>query len=132
MDLNQHESELGLKSTRGRKPDQLLTKLAVKLQGSDGKPFWKCIALKCTHKAKGNLQASRVLKHSMTCAALREHDRIAYEEANAAGVNGSLSSQILSSESLSTTVPSASTTAVFLQSSDTLITSAGRLNPIPF
>lgn len=134
-----------MKSTRGRKPDNLLTKLAIKEQGPDGKPFWRCIAPKCTHKAKGNIQASRVLKHSMTCIALREHDSIVYDEANEAGVKGSLSSQISNSEAppqalAAATAGHTSTTAtsvtrthpVFTPSSDSLLSTAGTLNPVPF
>ena len=135
---NQHEST---KSNRGRKPDQLLTKLAIKNLGADGKPFWKCIAPKCTHKAKGNIQASRVLKHSIMCMALREYDRDAYDKANSAAVNGSLGSQIInpetpiaagSNDSADSPTTAAVTRPMFMFSADSLITSAGTLNPVPF
>ena len=130
------------KSNRGRKPDQLLTMLAIKNLGPEGKPFWKCITLKCTHKAKGNIQASRVLKHSVTCMALREYDCVAYDKANSAAVNGSLGSQIQKPETptstgnnVSTDMTSAAThgdRCMFMFSGDSLITRAGTLNPAPF
>jgi hypothetical protein len=72
--------------------------------------------------------------------ALHEYDRVAYDEANSAAVNGSLGSQIINSESAtaagssdpanSPTTP-AVTHPMFTFSGDSLITSNGTLNLAP-
>ncbi|KAF8154878.1 ribonuclease H-like domain-containing protein [Crassisporium funariophilum] len=59
------------KSNQGQKPDDLLAKLVIKSQGTDGKPSW-----------------------SSSCMALREYDRDIYDNAHRAAVGGSLGAQI--------------------------------------
>jgi hypothetical protein len=73
--------------------------------------------------------------------ALREYDRVAYDKANSAAVNGLLGSQIINPETLiaagssdSTDSPTTAVVArpMFMFSTDSLITSAGTLNVAPF
>lgn len=67
-------------SKSGQKPSELLARLGVKFTGTPEKStHWRCIAPMCPYKAVGNMQKNRVLKHSVTCTFLREHDQEAYD-----------------------------------------------------
>ncbi|KAF9549384.1 hypothetical protein CPC08DRAFT_648213 [Agrocybe pediades] len=55
---------------------------------------WQCIAPNCDYHAKGNMQRSRILKHSVTCKELEKHDSTASKAAAAASVTGSLGHQL--------------------------------------
>ena len=112
------------KSNRGlgRKPDELLTKLVVKSQGTDGKPSWSCIAPKCSYTAKGFPQNSRVLKHSASCKALREYDEDAYDDAHRAAVGGSLGSQL---QQLEPSAKNSESNPSFSTSSPTIVSPSG-------
>lgn len=122
----------GPQSNRGRKPDELLAKLAVKFQGPDGKPSWKCIAPKCLHTAKGNFQQSRILKHSVSCKHLREYDRDAYDHAIRTAVGGSLGARrearrLEALETASSTIPAQVTGKPLTHASATTTGGSGNL-----
>ena len=112
------------KSNRGlgRKPDELLTKLVVKSQGTDGKPSWSCIAPKCSYTAKGFPRNSRVMKHSASCKALREYDEDAYDDAHRAAVGGSLGSQL---QQLEPSAKNSESNPSFSTSSPTIVSPSG-------
>ena len=81
-------------TTKGRKEDDLLKRLVIRHTSEDGSLSYSCIAPECNHRAAGNLQRARILKHSVKCQYMRTHDSVAFEDAVTSSRTGSLGVQL--------------------------------------